>query len=194
MANSPSPRSWPVLAAGVVLGAAIGWVIFFGLPARAADTPASTRPPAPTTNLGGFTLGSPAPSFDLQSAGGDRVRLEQLRGSVVLLNFWATWCAPCRTEMPLLQAVSDRFAGDGLLVLGINFDETSEEVQAYAAELALDFPLLLDPGGAVQALYGVRGYPTTVVVDRDGNMAAYHIGVLTPDQVDGYLQQAGLFE
>lgn len=194
MGDSPGPRPGPVLAAGVLLGAALGWVAFFGLPARTADVPAPTRNPAAAISPGGFTLGSPAPSFELQTANGDPVQLEQLRGSVVLLNFWATWCAPCRIEMPLLQSVSDQYAGDGLLVLGINFDETAEQVQEYAAELALKFPLLLDPGGAVQALYGVRGYPTTVLVDREGNLAVYHIGVLTPIQLDGYLEQAGLFQ
>lgn len=190
----------PALAAGIALGAALGWLAFFVLPdALAGDSAPSvgqipTLPPAPAAGLRGLAQGAQAPPFDLQTVQGESWALDAQRGQVVLLNFWATWCAPCRTEMPLLQAAADRHAEAGLLVVGVNFDETAEQVGAFAAELELEFPQLLDPGGVVQELYGVRGYPTTAVIDREGRMAAYHIGVLTSEQLEGYLTGAGLFE
>lgn len=197
----PPPRSaWPVLAVGVVIGAAIGWVVFFGLPMLDQEhspqvpqlpTPATTAPAAAST---GFGLGAPAPGLKLLTPNGDSLQLDAQLGSVVVLNFWATWCGPCRTEMPLLQSAADQYVGDGLLVWGVNFDETAEQVQGFADELSIEFPLLLDPGGAVQERYRVRGYPTTAFVDREGKLAAYHIGVLTAEQLDSYLDQAGLFE
>lgn len=188
------------MAAGLLLGAVLGWLAFFVLPELIGDSqaagadPQSAATPAPAARVGGLAIGAPAPGFELQTPLGEPIALEAQRGKVVLLNFWATWCAPCRTEMPLLQSAADEHAEAGLLVVGVNFDETAEQVLAYAAELSLEFPLVLDPGGAVQELYGVRGYPTTALVDRQGNLATYHIGVLTPQQLDGYLVQAGLFE
>ncbi len=198
--EDPRPSAWPVIAAGVVIGAALGWLVFFGLPmldrsppeVPQLPTPADTEPPS--VRAGGFALGAAAPGFELMTPGEEVLQLEQQRGKVVVLNFWATWCGPCRTEMPLLQAAADQYAEDGLLVWGINFDETAEQVQEFAEEVAVEFPLLLDPGGVIQERYGVRGYPTTAFVDRDGNLAAYHIGILTSDLLDSYLEQAGLFE
>lgn len=192
-------RRWPALLAGLLLGAAIGWWVFFGMPAASADrqalsTPAAENSAAPvlTSQL---AVGNPAPGFSLGAAAdGETVRLEDQRGKVVLLNFWATWCGPCRIEMPLLQQAYESYGADGLVVLGVDFDETAEQVQAFGRQLALSFPLLLDPGGAVQQLYRVPGYPTSAVIDREGELVAYHIGVLTQDQLDRYLELAGLFQ
>lgn len=195
-AKAPS-LDWRVLGAGILLGAVLGWLVFFGLPDKAPQQQLIPRlPAAPTAqaSAGGILLGSPAPDFELRQTDGEAVRLSEQRGQVVLLNFWATWCVPCRTEMPLLQSTADDYADAGLRVFGIDFDEAPESVDNFAAELSLDFPLLLDPGGSIQELYGVRGYPTTAVIDREGNLAAYHIGVLTESQLKGYLEQAGLSE
>ena len=187
-----SRRRWPALLGGVLIGAAIGYLIFFGLPERPVTEPLPQGVSAPAIALPGFESGSEAPGFDLMSAGGSPVSLEDHRGAVVLLNFWATWCAPCRTEMPLLQSAYETYEGQGFVVLGIDFDEPATAVMDYGQELGLTFPLLLDPGGEIQQLYKVRGYPTTVVLDREGRIQAYHIGVLAQSQLDGYLEAAGL--
>ena len=132
-----------------------------------------------------------APDFELETVDGDLVRLSDLRGEVVALNFWAIWCAPCRLEMPDLQARADAY-GDRLTVLGVNFDETAEEVDAFRQEVGVRFPLLLDPGGEVQRLYRVLGYPTTFFIDSEGVIRIQHLGLMSAEQIDQYLEELGL--
>jgi len=187
-----SYQPWLALLVGVLIGAAIGYFVFFGLPSTPIDSqPLPTAGP-PQIALAGLETGGPAPDFDLEAADGTPVGLKDYRGDVVLLNFWATWCAPCRTEMPLLESTFESFRDQGFVVLGIDFDESAELVAAFGEELGLSFPLLLDPGGKIQHLYKVRGYPTTVVLDREGRIQAYHIGVLTQSQLGGYLESVEL--
>jgi peroxiredoxin len=180
------------MVAGIVLGVVLGAVIFFGVPTQAVEPPAEVElQPAPV-NEPGLLLGSQAPDFELSRAAGGSVRLSDFRGQVVLLNFWATWCLPCRSEMPLIQQTYDNLGGQGFVALGVDFDEPAEVVIAFSEELRIDFPLLLDPGGEVQRLYRVIGYPTSVILDREGRISAYHIGILAKSQLDDYLKQAGL--
>lgn len=136
-------------------------------------------------------VGALAPDFALQNLQGDTVRLSDQRGRVVLVNFWATWCGPCRVEMPDIQASFDQHSPD-LVVLAVDFDEPQETVQAFVDELNLTFPVLLDPGAQVQSLYQVRGYPSTMFVDEQGVVQIVHIGIMTTDQLDGYLAQMGV--
>jgi cytochrome c biogenesis protein CcmG/thiol:disulfide interchange protein DsbE len=134
-------------------------------------------------------VGAIAPDFALQKVDGETVQLSELRGEVVLINFWATWCIPCAVEMPTIQA---RYNQGGFEVLAVNFDESAEEVQAYLDELGLDFPALLDSGGHVQSLYRVRGYPSTFFVDREGVIRIFHIGEMSATQLDDYLAELGV--
>ena len=135
------------------------------------------------------TVGANGPLFELESVEGERVSLEAERGKVVLLNFWATWCGPCRLEMPAIQ---DRFENTELDVLAINFDETEGQIQSFVDELGLTFRVLKDPGGDIQQLYQVRGYPTTFILDEEGVVRVQHIGFLDESQLDGYLKDLGL--
>jgi peroxiredoxin len=185
-------RPWLALAGGVLIGAAAGYLVFFGLPSEPAEPQPQPTVGAPQISIAGLGTGNQAPLFELEAADGGMVSLEDYRGQVVLLNFWATWCAPCRIEMPLLQSTFESFKDQGLVILGIDFDEPTDLVASFGDELGLTFPLLLDPGGKVQQQYKVRGYPTTVILDRDGRIQSYHIGVLTQPQLDGYLNTAGL--
>ena len=109
-----------------------------------------------------------------------------------MLNFWATWCSPCREEMPALEARFQRYRDQGLVVLAIDFDEPLEEVRAFRDEFGLTFPVLMDPGAIIQQLYRVRGYPTSYFVDRSGTIQVQHIGVMSEDQLDEYLVQMGV--
>ena len=180
------------LAGGVLIGAAAGYLVFFGLPSATPDSQPQPTAITPQISVAGLETGSPAPDFALEAADGTMVRLDDYLGDVVLLNFWATWCAPCRIEMPLLQSTFESFRDQGLIVLGIDFDESADLVASFGDELGLTFPLLLDPGGKIQQQYKVRGYPTTVVLDREGRIQSYHIGILTQSQLDGYLESTGL--
>ena len=114
----------------------------------------------------------PAPDFTLQTADGGQVRLAELRGQVVLLNFWATWCPPCKAEMPDLNALyQEHGPARNFVVLGINDEEAQPEVEAFARRNGIRFPLALDLDGTVTARrYGVRGLPTSMIVDREGNI------------------------
>ncbi|HET7010431.1 MAG TPA: TlpA disulfide reductase family protein [Anaerolineales bacterium] len=175
-----------IMLGTALVGLALG-LAFFRAPAEREAAPVDS---SSTPGLGPG-VGSSAPDFELTSLDGDRVRLSALQGRVVLLNFWATWCDPCRLEMPDLQTRADRF-GDQLVVLGINFDEPEADVRAFQEELGLTFPLLLDPGAKVQQLYRVVGYPTSVFVDEDGIVRFTHVGIMSGDQIDRYLAELGV--
>ncbi len=137
--------------------------------------------------------GALAPDFETQDLAGNRFSLRDQRGKVVVLNFWATWCVPCREEMPLFQEWHARYSPD-LAILAVNFDEPPDLVKDFIRELGVTFPVLLDPGAEIQYLSRVRGYPTSLFVDRDGIIHTIHIGAVTDAQLEGYLRQAGLFE
>lgn len=137
--------------------------------------------------------GLTAPDFELEAITGERVRLSYYHGNPVLINFWATWCYPCRLEMPHIQSRFEQYRPD-LVVLAVNFDEPIEDVEPFVDELRLTFEVLLDPGGEVQNLFRVRGYPTSFFVDADGVVRVLHIGFMTEEQLDGYLAQVGVDE
>lgn len=146
----------------------------------------SDLPSAPVT-------GALAPAFETTDLAGNPVALEDQRGKIVLLNFWATWCTPCRSEMPAFQARFEQLAPD-LSVVAVNFDEPAGPVQEFADELGLTFDIYLDPGGEIQQLYQVRGYPTSMFLDAEGVIRIVHVGAMSEEQLDGYLTEMGLME
>ena len=125
-------------------------------------------------------IGEAAPDFTLQDPGGKSVSLSGFRGHPVFLNFWASWCPPCRSEMPDIQTLSQEYADRGLVVLGVNMQEDVGPVTHYADTLGLTFPLVLDRSGAVSTRYNVTGLPTSYVLDEGGVIRAMNIGPLTP--------------
>ncbi|GIW08433.1 MAG: hypothetical protein KatS3mg060_3238 [Dehalococcoidia bacterium] len=121
-------------------------------------------------------VGGAAPEFSLPTLDGRTVSLASLKGKPVLLNFWATWCAPCREEMPLIQRAAARYASSGLTVLAIDVQEGEALVQPFVDEFGLTFPVLLDKNGEVVSRYRVRGIPTTVFIDRGGIIQSVYLG------------------
>ncbi len=127
----------------------------------------------------------------LPDLSGKEWALSSLRGKVVLVNFWATWCPPCRKELPDLQALYEHFAGRGLVVLAIS-DEEKDKVSRFAATQKLTFPVLLDGGHNVAETFSVEGIPKTFVYDRGGKLVATAIDMRTRDQFLAMLGKAGL--
>jgi len=117
-----------------------------------------------------------APDFTLEDLNGRRVRLEDLRGKVVFLNFWATWCPPCILEMPTMEKLHREFGGKGLVILAVNFQESSEQVKAFLKKHQLTFITLLDPKGKVFKLYQAWSLPTTTIVNKKGQAVSKVIG------------------
>jgi thiol-disulfide isomerase/thioredoxin len=112
-----------------------------------------------------------APAFDLKDPDGRSVRLADFRGKPLIVNFWATWCPPCREEMPSMQRAADLVSNEGIRLVAINVGEDADTVSQYLMEARLDLPVLLDETSGVVMSYPVRGLPTTFVVDADGRLA-----------------------
>ena len=130
-------------------------------------------------------------NFTLTDLSGKSWTLQDLHGSVVLVNFWATWCPPCRKEMPDLEALYQRFAAKGLVILAIS-DEEASTVRPFIADRQVTYPILLDPGRKVNELFRVEGIPKTFVYDREGKLAAQAIDMRTSRQFLEMLAHAGL--
>lgn len=113
------------------------------------------------------TPGNIAPDFTLQTTAGEEIQLSQLRGTPVVVNFWASWCGPCRREMPFFQAVSEEYANE-VVMLGVNQQESATQVDDFADLFGVTYPLVMDSDGQVSDLYRVFGLPTTLFIDADG--------------------------
>ncbi len=137
-------------------------------------------------------VGATVPSFALTALSGERVDLRDMRGAPLVLNFWATWCEPCRAEMPLLEAYVDLGRSAGLRILAINFDEPEALVRSFVDELDLTYDVLLDPGAYVQNLYRVRGYPTTFFVDARGVIRGHKVGAMDASELEAFLADIGV--
>lgn len=132
--------------------------------------------------------GQQAPDFALKSSTGENLRLSEYRGDVVMINFWATWCGPCRQEMPLLDELYSRYERVGFNLLGVNIDDDSRRAMQMIEELGVNFPVLFDARKEVSKLYEVEAMPVTVLVDREGNVRYVHHGY-KPGYEDKYLDQ-----
>ena len=117
-----------------------------------------------------------APNFALAARDGGEVALVDLKGQVVMLNFWASWCGPCREEMPHLEALHQRYSSLGFTLLGVNVDKDSADSLKFLADTPVSFPVLFDPASKVSELYDVIAMPSTIMIDRSGNMRYIHHG------------------
>ena len=129
-----------------------------------------------------------APSFSLPSRSGDIVSLAKLRGKVVMLNFWASWCGPCRQEMPLLDQMHKRYSSLGFTMIGVNVESNTADAEKWLQQTPVSFPVLFDKENKVSKLYDVNAMPSTVFIDRKGNVRALHRGYKPGDESE-YLNQ-----
>ena len=133
-------------------------------------------------------VGNKAPDFALKSSTGENLRLSEYRGEVVMINFWATWCGPCRQEMPLLDDLYNRYERVGFQLLGVNIDDNSQRAIDMMRELGVNFPVLFDASKDVSKLYEVNAMPVTVILDREGNVRHVHQGY-KPGYEEKYLNE-----
>jgi peroxiredoxin len=194
---------------GAVLGILFGavcflvggatWVLttgFFAMPqisAPAQTTPAPPQEPTPAPTerpAGSPQVGKLAPDFSLKNPRtGNILKLSRLTGRPVMINFWATWCKYCVNEMPLMEAAYQARAADGLMILAIDVEETSQEVLNFADYLGLSFTFLLDTQGDVAKLYRVHAFPTSFFITPEGKISKIYAGTLTEGELNSYLDK-----
>ena len=122
------------------------------------------------------TISGKAANFTLKSRSGKNIKLSELRGQVVMLNFWASWCGPCRKEMPLLEKIHKKYKRLGFTLLGVNVEENSSAAKKYLRDVKVSFPILFDRTNKTSKLYNVSAMPTTILIDRNGNKRFLHKG------------------
>lgn len=127
---------------------------------------------------------TPAPDFTLKAGNGENLRFAEYRGQVVLVNFWASWCGPCRQEMPLLDQLHKKYAPLGFTVLGVNVDQDPKQARAMLDKVPVSFPVVFDSQSAVSKSYQVVAMPTTVIVDRNGDARYVHHGYKPGDEAE----------
>lgn len=170
-----------LLCGGLLLGLVIGGFFLFSNPHK---TGGQRRPDPPST---GVALAD----FEASTLSGTQVKLSSMRGGPVVLNFWATWCPPCRQEMPMFQEFSNRYKGK-VTFIGVNYAENMVTVQKFVTSLKITFPIWLDKDGAISDLYYIQDYPYTFFIDSDGVLRSIHIGQLTEDLLVKYLGTVGV--
>ena len=143
---------------------------------QALQTLALLASATPLMGQAAATPQSPAPDFTLKGLDGRNLRLAEQRGQVVLLNFWASWCGPCKVEMPHLNRLHDKYGSAGFTLLGVNVDEDARTAAAAAQKLAVKFTVLHDADKGVSRLYALDSMPATVLIDRDGRVRHLHRG------------------
>jgi len=176
MAGGPTVRvAWrpPPADQAWLLAGALFVVVLAGV--ASADQATVTRL-ATSLDLVAYRPGTKPPAFTGRTVDARQLSLTDLRGRVVVVNFWASWCLECRPEMPGLERLHREFASRGLAIIGINAREDRQAAGRYATELGLTFPVVLDQDGKNNNLYGVIGIPTTFVIARDGRPVAFGVG------------------
>ena len=128
------------------------------------------------------TAAKAAPDFALTLSDGRKLTLAQLRGQVVMINFWASWCGPCRTEMPLLDAMYKKYKALGFTLVAVNVEPNSKEAQAFLHDVPVSFPIAFDNDSKLTKLFDVQGMPSSVIIDRKGNARVVHKGYRPGDE------------
>ena len=169
--------------AAVVLIALLGVAIVQAMDKKAEPENVSQE----AANMGGLKVGAKAPDFELKTLAGDTVKLSDFKGKKVMLNFWATWCPPCKAEMPAMEEFHKE-AGDDVVILAVNIDPHLD-VKAFVDENGITFPIPLDEEDIVNETYQVLSIPTTYFIDTKGNIGNKYIGAMNLDAMKQYTKE-----
>ncbi len=190
-----SDKYWWIIA-GVAIGLIVGlWM----KPAPADNDQAvsgenadSSASAVADVEVGSQGFAYAAPDFSLMDDRGDMVNLESFHGQPVLVNFWASWCPPCRQEMATFEAYYQRYGNEGLAILAVNSDDSMDVISSFRKQNGLSFHLLQDENKKTMEQYAVIGLPSSFFIDRDGRIVNRHVGLLTDDLLDQYFAELGL--
>lgn len=171
--NRRRPPRWRWLAVGAALALILGGAFVAGR--GLGRNPSLIRSPL---------IGKQVPAFRLPALGGGEIDVASYRGDVVVVNFWASWCVPCREEAPQLQAFAEAWSGQGVTVIGVVFNDSESEAAAFRDRFGLTFPQALDPSGRTAIDFGVFGVPETYVIDRRGTVMAKFLGAVDAATLD----------
>jgi len=179
-------NSFPALLIAVMLGAAaLGYGLYQWMaPETSPDEPAPSQ---------GSQLAESLPSFSLPDPEGQERHIDEWAGDILVINFWGTWCAPCREEVPLLIELQEDYADQGVTVLGIALDE-AEPVKRFAEDFGINYPLMVGENETLEVLEAFgsarQGLPHTFIVDRDGQVVNFHLGLIEPEDVEPMMAPA----
>ncbi len=183
-AAAENGTSLPVMLLRAVIVASLVIATTVGIKILAESTSASPLDSTKTiTSVYKFTPGTPAPDFQLATLEGEMVTLADYRGQTVMINFWATWCPPCRSEMPDMEQIYQEGKTQDIVVLAVNMQEAKEPVQAFIDKYGLTFPVLLDTSGEISQKFGVQSLPTSLFIDPEGNVSSFSVGALNKSAI-----------
>ncbi len=177
-----------VLVGGAILVGLALALLFFGGSLSGGDQTAADTAVSPN-NSGFLQVGDTPYDFVLNDLAGNPVQLSELNGRPIILNFWATWCVPCRIEMPELQAAFVEHQDKGLAILAVDNQESAKAVDLFFSELGLTFTPVLDTEGVVASQYNIVNYPATFFINPEGVITVVHRGLMVKEQLDEYLAQ-----
>ena len=162
----------------VIIVGMIGWAIYDFVGSSENDSISGGGNGSDTQDETGLAVGDIAPDFELETAEGETVRLSDYRGKRVLVNFWATWCPPCRAEIPDMQKLYDN---EDVVILAVNMGETPDKVTEFVKEFEMTFPVPMDAESEVTGIYQVQAYPTSYMIDSNGRIQFMRLGAMNYD-------------
>ncbi|MFZ6018588.1 MAG: TlpA family protein disulfide reductase [Chloroflexota bacterium] len=172
-------KSAILLLGGLAFGGLLGLLIFLG-----GNQPLTAQRERQIPQSG-----QKFPDFSLESLDGEKITFSELVGKPIVVNFWATWCDPCKEEMPLFEAIYRE--NSGIVMLGVNYNEPANIIRRFVEERGITFPVLLDADGKIAERFQVFGFPTTYFIDRDGILRSTHVGQLDEQILSSYLEKIG---
>ena len=175
-------QKYVYIISGIIIGLFVGIMIIIESPSfYSTSTNAPTTHNTPTAIV---DVGSKAPLFSQTNViSGSIIDISKHQGTPIVINFWATWCEPCKEELPHLEEVHSRYTPNNLLVIGVNNGEDVNTVKAFANEYKITFPIIIDANLTIQHNYKIRGYPSTIFVDKNGYITKMHVGMMSAQEI-----------